>query len=82
MARKSKKVIPEVAVAPKVEAQAEPKETEKPQQESQGPKSIKVTPESIAKLQRVKVTAEELAKIQAEGRLVGYDPVSCEATIR
>jgi hypothetical protein len=31
---------------------------------------------------KVKVTAEELQVLQAAGRLVGYDPATCEATIK
>jgi hypothetical protein len=30
---------------------------------------------------KVKVTPEELARLQGEKRLIGYDPLTCEATI-
>ena len=67
MARKEKKVAPEKVESPKVEAIAEVKETVAPR--SEGPKKVKVTP-------------EELARLQEEKRLIGYDPLTCEATIR
>ena len=31
---------------------------------------------------KVKVTPEELDKLQNEGKLLGYDPATCEAVIR
>ena len=30
---------------------------------------------------KVKVTQEELMRLQQEKRLIGYDPLTCEATI-
>lgn len=68
MARKEKKEAPEKVESPKVTAKAEVKETVVPRKE--GP------------TQKVKVTQEELMRLQDERRLIGYDPLTCEATIR
>jgi hypothetical protein len=52
--------------SPKIEAKAEVKESEIPV--IKGPKKVIVTP-------------EQLARLQEEKRLIGYDPLTCEATI-
>ena len=40
-----------------------------------------VTPSKVEGPRKVKVTPEELDRLQKERRLIGYDPLTCEATI-
>jgi len=39
-------------------------------------------PKDKAGLKRIKVDAEQLAKLQKDKKLVGYDPITCEALIK
>ena len=41
----------------------------------------KVIPSKEEGPKKVKVTPEELNRLQEEKRLIGYDPLTCEATI-
>lgn len=66
---KQKKEAPEKVDSPKVEAKAEVQETVIAPSISKGTKKVKVTP-------------EELMKLQEEQRLIGYDPLTCEAVIK
>ena len=50
--------------------------------EAPKPEVAKVIPPSQEGPRKVKVTQEELMRLQEERRLIGYDPLTCEATIR
>ena len=55
------------------------KTEEKPEVKVQVEETRPVEP---VKPKKVVVTPEELAKLQADGKLVGYDPATREATIK
>jgi len=66
MARKAKKEVSGKTESPEVAVSATVAESAKP---------------VSRELKKVIVTPEQLAKLQEEKRLVGYDPLTCEATI-
>ena len=72
MARKDKfKVTEKMGKSPIEEAPVKPS----PVQEN-------ATPANDNGPKKVIVTPEELARLQRENRLIGYDPITCEAPIQ
>ena len=72
-----------MAAKKEVKAKA-PAVAPKPEPKVEAPKQEAVVKDSVVPsgLKRVKVTQEELMKLQADNKLVGYDPATQEAIIK